>query len=273
MNVQAVLTFLEVESAAPSPDYLRRLVEAYTRHVPWETAFRIARRASIPDTEECPRWPATFWQDAMHRGGGGTCYESNYAFFTLLTALGFEGYLTINDMNESQGCHSALVIEIDGQRWLTDVGIPLYAPIPLIRGQITQADSPFHTYTVTPTVAQTVAPTATAAKGDSYTISRDRHPNPYIFTLHDRPVTDAEYRAITAADYGQHGLFLDAVIIHRVMRGEVWRYNGRADPPVLERFGSQPSQQVMAGDAAPLLAELFEMDGAVLSAAFQALGR
>lgn len=257
--LEEVNAFLDVPRQEPSRAYLDALMAAYTARVPWESAFRIARRAATARTADCPRWPDIFWRDAIYRGGGGTCFESNYAFFTLLTGLGFRGYLTINDMGQMCGCHTACVIRQGGHRYLVDVGIPLYRPIPLAADRVTRRDSPFHTYTVTP------------RGGSAYEVSRDRHPNPYIFTLIDRPVSDADYRAATTADYDPGGHFLGEVIISKVIDAAVWRYNGRADPPLLESFGATPTRQVLGGDAAGLLAAHFAMDATVMQAAFDAL--
>ena len=107
---RAVLSYLGVPAAPPTLDLIDTIVTAYTRTVPWESAFRIAKRARTPDTADCPRWPDEFWTDALTRGGGGTCFESNYALFSLLRALGYEGYLTINNMGETVGCHAAIVL-------------------------------------------------------------------------------------------------------------------------------------------------------------------
>lgn len=42
-----------------------------------------------------------------------------------------EERLTINDMDESVGCHAVIVLRIDGERWWADVGMPLYVPLPV----------------------------------------------------------------------------------------------------------------------------------------------
>ncbi|MCA9956361.1 MAG: arylamine N-acetyltransferase, partial [Anaerolineales bacterium] len=118
-----VLAFLKVEASRPTLPALEKLLAAYYCTVPWESIFRIVQRAEDPS----PRWPEQFWREAMTQGAGGTCFESNYAFFALLQTLGYDGYLTINNMGESIGCHTAVVIVLDGQKWLVDVGIPLYA--------------------------------------------------------------------------------------------------------------------------------------------------
>lgn len=257
---EQVLSYLQARVEPPSPEALTQLVDRYTRRVPWESAFRIAKQAASTAIEACPRWPEEFWLDAINRGGGGTCFESNYAFNALLLSLGYETYLTVNDMSENRGCHTAIVVRFDNDRWLVDVGIPLYIPIPLDPTRITTARCAYHDYTSTP------------LSGLRFEVRRSRHPSPYIFTLIDRPVTDAVYRRATTADYGRGGLFLDAIIITRIIGSEIWRYNGRADPPLLESFGENPSSQVMERNSTDILAELFEMDRAVLRAAAAASG-
>lgn len=221
---QQVLDYLGVDVETPSPAYLEVLMAAYIRRVPWESASRIARRAQTHRTEDCPRWPSNFWQQAIEHGTGGTCYESNYAFFTLLRWLGFEGYLTINNMGAKIGCHSACVVTFDEDRWLADVGIPLHVPVPLMRDTVTRREGPFHTYTLTP------------LGEDRYEVSRDRHPSSYIFTLIDTPVAEAAYRTVTTADYGEGGLFLNRVIITRIVDERQWRFSSEAPPYQLETF-------------------------------------
>lgn len=264
-----VLDFLGCPRQEPSPAYLDALLDAYTRRVPWESAFRIARRTATPQTDDCPRWPEIFWADTIHRGGGGTCFESNYAFFDLLRGLGFSGYLTLNDMGESVGCHTAVVVEFPGEKRLADVGYPLYRSLCLDPGQATACPTQFHTFTAAPLGA------------DRYEIRRDRHPKPYVFTLIDQPVADPAYRRATAQDYQPDGHFNYEIIIHKILtddsgKDRIWRFNGRAEPPLLESFPADPqdkaSQEILPpADAPARLASLFAMDRAVLEMAFAAL--
>lgn len=230
--------------------------------MPWESASRIARRAQVEDTAACPRWPEEFWRLALTHGSGGTCFESNYAFFNLLRRLGFEAYLTINNMQETIGCHTAIVVNLDGARWLADVGIPLYAPIPLDPSSITQAPSRFHTYTITPTGVR------------RFTIERDRHPQSYIFSLVDEPVDEGSYRAAIAADYGPAGFFLDRVVINRVVDGHPWRFNSAEQPLHLEEFADgRRYDHALGGDPAASLAACFQMDENTLHLALQMVGQ
>ena len=237
----AVLNHLQITPNQPDLSLLEQLITAYTRTVPWESAFRIVKRAATAVIEECPRWPEEFWHDNMTSGGGGTCFESNYAFFALLQTLGYEGYLTINNMAESIGCHTAIVLflptEGGRQKWLVDVGIPLHTPIVLDQENVTNGRSSFLDYTITPIGL------------NRYQIERHPHPNPYIFTLIDEPVADTTYRTATTRDYLPSGYFLDKLIVSKVIDGVLWRFNSEERPLHLESFTyGQKQEHLIAED-------------------------
>ncbi len=257
---EEVLGHLGVVAPAPTTDLLDALVTAYTRRVPWESASRIARRARTAETTDCPRWPEEFWRQTFRQGTGGTCFESNYAFFSLLRALGYEGYLTINDMGAQIGCHTAIVILLDGQQWLVDVGMPIYLPLPFGPASTEPRRTPFHTYTVRPDGP------------GRYQVERAPHPNPNCFTLHDRPIPDATYRAATTADYEPTGYFNDRAIITKVIGDEIWRFNGVV-PPLLESFvyGGR-ADQLLNGDYADAVASRFGIDAEIVRAALRLTG-
>lgn len=244
-----ILTHLGVTAVSPSLSFLDQLMAAWCRTVPWESAFRIAKRVRTPETADCPRWPDEFWHDNLHKGGGGTCFESNYAFFSLLRALGYEGYLTINNMGESAGCHTAVVVYLNGQKWLADVGIPLYAPLPVSPNGVTHRTSDFQIYTVRP-------------DGENrYQIERHPHPFPNIFTLMDQPVNDTDYRAATTADYGEKGLFLNRVIVNKIVNNQPWRFNSAELPWRLNRFEwGKRFDQEMEGDVGTAVARHFGLE-------------
>jgi arylamine N-acetyltransferase len=268
--VTSILSFLDVANNRPADlPLLDSLVGAYTRSVPWESAFRIAKKARVmddPDLGELVdsvRWPAEFWNDAINRGGGGTCFESNYAFFTLLKALGYKGYLTINNMGDSIGCHTAIVLNINGCRWIADVGLPLYVPLLLDPAQETERDSLFHHYTVRP------------GGGGTYQIDRDRHPKSNCFTLVDLPVDDKVYRSATIKDYGPNGHFLDRVIVNMVIDDQVWRFNSDELPLHLECFHNdrRTNYPLKQNNPQVAIAERFGLDQEVVQIALSAVQR
>ena len=251
-----ILSFLGITAAAPSLPVLEALLAAYYQTVPWESVFRIVQRAD----QGTPRWPEQFWQEAMTQGSGGTCFESNYAFFALLQTLGYEGYLTLNNMGDSIGCHTAIVIVLDGRKWLVDVGLPLYALLPISNRGVMHRSSPFLHYTVRPDGSQPAA---------TYQIERRPHPKQNAFTLIDEPVDDATYRAATENDYGKNGLFLDFVIINKVINHQPWRFNMAERPWALNRFEwGQKFDTVLGDDAVTEVAKHFGMETAVVQCAF-----
>lgn len=251
-----VLVYLGVSSSETTHNQLEKLIAAYTRKVPWESASRIARAAKIPDAQRRARWPHEFWRDAIQMGSGGTCFESNHAFASLLWALGFDAYLTINNMEEKRACHTAIIVHTDGRRFLVDAGFPLYTLIPVKNGRSTHSRGVFHNYTLSP------------LEKDSYIVRRDRHPSPYAFTLIDRPVAMQEYRMATVHDYGPNGRFLERVIITRVVNEQVWRFDSAERPYCLQEFqNGQRIDQTLPANPAPILAQHFEMNLDLISTA------
>ncbi len=263
-----ILRHFALEKAQPDLRYLTALLNAYVQTVPWESASRIVRRAQVSKTEDCPRWPAEFWEGALERGLGGTCFESNYAFMALLQSLRFEGYLTINDMHDYVGCHTAAVVEIDGVHWMADAGFPVLTPVQLDATQRTEASSAWLHYTAQP------EPDHSDGNATVFTLERTPHPNPYCFTVHNTPIADADYRAATLNDYGPNGLFLQEANINKVVNGELWRFSTRELPLHLQRFvNHERIDTPLEGDldhAAQLIAQTFGMDESMLR---EALGR
>jgi arylamine N-acetyltransferase len=256
---QLVLEYLGVPDRAPDRAMLDALMAAYVCRVPWESATRIAKRAATADTEVCPRWPEEFWTDALERGSGGTCFESNLAFFSLLRALGYDGYLTINDMGSTTGCHTATIIRIGDDRLLVDAGFPVHAIVPVRVGEATRGNSPYQGYTLRPEV------------DDRYALTREPHPSPYCFTLIDCPVPYDDYREAATRDYGPEGLFLDQVIVTKVIDGRIWRFAANERPYRLASFsGGIRTDHPIDGDLAETIGKRFGLDIPTIRMALEA---
>lgn len=240
---------------------LFQLVERYTRTVPWESASRIARRARHESAADCAVLGAAFWESHFEAGSGGTCYESNYAFWGLLRRLGYIGYLTLNDMGEHVGCHSAIVVRLDGRKWLVDVGFPLYTCLPICADQETRAECPIMTYRLVP------------QGGDSYLLQRESHPRVHSFTLRDEPVADFNYRAAAIHDYRHDGgQFLNEVVIHKVVAEQLWRFHSDVLPLCLQEFvNGERRDQELGEDPAAELAAKFSMSRELVAEAMRAL--
>lgn len=260
---QRILSRFSLPAQPPlTPHTLQSLVKAYTRAVPWESASRIVRRARYADPAECILLGAEFWESHFEAGTGGTCYESNYAFFGLLRRLGFEGYLTINDMGAAVGCHSAIVVTLAGQKYLVDVGYPLHAVPPLCDDGATTAENAIMDYTVEPL-------------GESrYAIWRELEPRGSAFQLNDSAVSAADYRAIGIHDYRHNGgQFLNEVVIHKVVDDQLWRFNSGEKPWRLQQFvHGERRDHTLGDDPAAELARKFGIARAVVAEALAVLG-
>jgi hypothetical protein len=226
-EAERVVEWLGLPPASLTRTWLDDLLRAYAAHVPWESASRIVRRASFGDAAACVAAPAAFWRDAIEHGTGGTCFESNAALAALLEAHSIPVHRTINDRPPVVGSHTALLVEVDGDRLVVDAGFPLYATVPLPRGG--------ETCTVQ-TRWGAFSARATPDTADRFRITQHPHPRPLAFELVARPVTPAAYAAATCADYGRRGLFLDRVIVRKLVDGEMWRFASSEWPWGLERF-------------------------------------
>lgn len=259
-----ILRFLDV---APGPAqanlrYLNRLIPAYLRRVPWESVSRIIKRRATARTEDCPRWPDEFWREAIQCGFGGTCFESSLAFYSLLRDLGYEGYLTVNDMGDSRGCHAAIVVLLHGQKYLVDVTIPVHAAVRIDPARRTRRNTAFLNYTIRP-VAE-----------DKYHVTRSHKPHGYVFTLIDVPVSLADYQSIMINDYLEPtGRFLKGVVIVKFMVGRTWRFFSDHQPYRLESFNRAGKREISVRPEvlAYLLAGVFQMPEDKISAALAAV--
>ncbi len=239
----------------PNLATLRLLLSRYTRTVPWESASRITRRARHARAADCALLGEAFWESHFALGSGGTCYESNYAVWGLLRWLGYTGYLTLNNMGESIACHSAIVLIIDGRKQLLDVGLPLHAVLALDATRQTTASSPFMDYRAEP------------ARSGRYAIWRSK-PEGTAFTLVDEPVADAAYRSAAIRDYRRDGgLFLDKVVIGKVVDEQLWRFNSQERPLVLQQFVAGERQDHALEEPAAEVSRKFGIAQQVVAAA------
>jgi arylamine N-acetyltransferase len=248
--VNEILDYLGCPAKAPTLRYLNRLIHAYVRRVPWESVSRIIKRGTTLETKDCPRYPEEFWHDAMQHGFGGTCFESSLAFFSLLTGLGYEGYLTVNDMGESRGCHAAIVILFSGQKYLIDITIPVHAAIRIVPQKTVRRNTALFDYILRP-VSKNI-----------YEVERSHRPSKNLFTIIDVPVSLTDYQAIVEDDYTEaKGRFLKSVVIAKVVDDRGQRFFSDQKPYKLESFDRAGKEETFVEpETLPnILAGLFQM--------------
>ena len=126
------LDLLGLEREPPTLDYLKRLTRAHVERVPFENISSILRRAAagsaaVPPLDRDGELRA--WRDLR---GGGLCFEVTDMFGTLLASLGFQTHAVIAVIS-FPGSHQAVVVQLDGRRYLVDAGngAPFFEPIPV----------------------------------------------------------------------------------------------------------------------------------------------
>ena len=245
-----ILVYLDCPPKAPTLRYLNRLIHTYIRKIPWESVSRIIKRLNTPETRNCPRLPEEFWNDAMKYGFGGTCFESSMAFYSLLTALGYEGYLTVNNMGESVGCHGAIVILLNKQKYLVDITIPVHAALRIDPQKTVRRRTALFDYELRPT------------SENKYEVERSHRPSKNLFTLIDVPVSLPDYLAIVEDDYSETtGRFLKSVVMVKVVNEMGIRFFSDQKPYKLESFDrAGRMESFVEPEALPhILAELFQL--------------
>jgi len=248
--VQDILNYLDCPTKAPTLRYLHRLIYAYIRKVPWESVSRIVKRHTTSETKDCPRWPEEVWQDAIRYGFGGTCFESSLAFYSLLTKLGYEGYLTVNDMGDSRGCHAAIVLCVDEQKYLVDITIPIHAAVRIDPQKTVRRQTALFDYTLRP------------VSENRYEVERFHRPSKNLFTLIDVPVSLPDYLGIVEDDYTETtGRFLKSVVMIKVVDEKAQRFFSDQKPYKLESFdrAGRMEKIIEPGTLPHELAEVFQM--------------
>ncbi len=123
---------LGVEHPAPSLDALTRLTSAHVERVIFGSVTSLLRRRATPSGPVPPVDPDALL-DTWERGAGtGVCFEAAEMVSRLLASLGYRAQITLATVGESwAGGHQAVLVDLDNQRYLVDVGngAPLFAPI------------------------------------------------------------------------------------------------------------------------------------------------
>jgi N-hydroxyarylamine O-acetyltransferase len=136
MDVHPLLARLGVDAPlhADLPT-LRRLHRAWRTRVPYENLdIQLGRPIRLD--------PAALLDKFGRRRRGGFCYEMNGALALLLRSVGFavdvveSGVLVTVRGDGAWGNHVALLVTIDGERWVADAGIgdAFLEPLPLREG-------------------------------------------------------------------------------------------------------------------------------------------
>lgn len=256
MQIDPILRHLKLERDVPGAAYLSALLLAWSRTIPWESASRIARHRTPAAPYQYARTAPQFFDDALSLGLGGTCFESNTALKGLLDALGFETHFAFCDTEQSRTAnpHCALTVMLDGARYLADVGWPLPAAVPL-DDTPTTAEAPVYQYHIDPVDSE-----RWRVWRQSGTFTQE------CFFVKGAPVPPDTFHARLIRDHQDDGLFLNNVIIHRLIDGRMLRFDETRG--LIERVpGAEleiPWTAEQAADLPAALHAIFGLDLAIL---------
>lgn len=132
MNISQYLSRINYHgNLTPSLEVLTNLQKAHVRHVPFENLdIHFGRPLQLDQT----------YDKVVLRNRGGFCYELNGLFSELLSELGFTIQLVsarVYDKDKGYGFefdHMAIIVTIDGDEYLTDVGFGefVFAPLKIV---------------------------------------------------------------------------------------------------------------------------------------------
>lgn len=131
MDIDAYLDRLgTARPAAPDLATLRHLQERHLSTVPFENLSSHLGEPVVLAED-------ALFDKVVHCRRGGFCYELNGLFAALLRALGYDASLHAAQVFHADGTpgppldHTAIVVTLDGEDWLVDVGFGRFARYPL----------------------------------------------------------------------------------------------------------------------------------------------
>ncbi len=259
IQVEAILQHLNLSKEEPTLNYLNRILAAWSNRIPWESASRIARHQQVGASENYAWFAEIFFQNAIQYGTGGTCFESNFAFRTLLFALGFECSLHFCDMEkEEPNPHCAVVATVDGKQYIADVGYPISSALELNAEKSTIVITPVYHFKALP------------HNNNHWEVRRQAgNYESQVFILKSNPIEEITFRARLLQDHEPDGLFLNEVILSRTTNTCMWRYS-ESKGLVKRTLESEETIELSSEQIADLpstLAKIFDYDREVIATA------
>ena len=119
----------EVSPGEPGLELLRALVKSFSV-IPYENLTKIIKKFTSPGLTERLRGPEEVLTGYIERHTGGTCFSLTYCLGAVLTGAGYRCHPVMADMTQPN-IHCALLVHLDGRRYLVDPGYLLGEPVEL----------------------------------------------------------------------------------------------------------------------------------------------
>jgi len=118
-------------SRLPNLDFLREILAGFA-NLPYENLSKIIKFYHHGENAtERLRLPEEVIEDHLHLHLGGTCFSLTFFLQSILMHHGFPGYIVMGDMKAGHNLHCALVVLLEGIKYLVDPGYLLRQPMAL----------------------------------------------------------------------------------------------------------------------------------------------
>ncbi|MDZ7288305.1 MAG: arylamine N-acetyltransferase [candidate division KSB1 bacterium] len=119
----------------PGMTVLREILAGFS-HLPYENLSKILKFQRHGENQaQRLRLPEEVMEDHLHWRLGGTCFSLTFFLQTLLRHHGFPCYVVMGDMRAGRNIHCALIVCLDGDKFLIDPGYLLRQPMALDPGK------------------------------------------------------------------------------------------------------------------------------------------
>jgi arylamine N-acetyltransferase len=205
-HVDAVRMFLEYFRIPPKPasrSFLEEILRDFAT-LPYENISKIIRLHDNWDDLGKLRMPQQVIADHVAHRLGGTCFSLTYFLQAILTQHHFICYPVMADMRSGRNVHCAMIVLLDGVKYLVDPGYLLTQPMEL------NPDKPRHHRTEFAGVELRFDDVAQCYH--LYTFNKDEMKWRYRFD--DRPAPSVEFLQHWLASFGwnsMHGICLTKV--------------------------------------------------------------
>lgn len=126
--IKDYLKLVKLRTERPSLRGLGRIVRSFHR-MPYENLTKIVMLFEHGEPEKRLRMPDTVFSDHMTFGAGGTCFSLTYFFWQILLYCGYDPYPVLCDRSYGPDTHCALIVKLDGCKYLVDPGYLVEAPL------------------------------------------------------------------------------------------------------------------------------------------------
>ncbi len=129
------ISHFKIPAEGSDLELLRALVQSFSV-IPYENLTKIIKKFTLQGPKERLRGPEDVLTGHIENHTGGTCFSLTYCLGAVLTGAGYRCHPVMADMKRSN-IHCALVVHLNGGRYLVDPGYLLGEPVELGDGAVT----------------------------------------------------------------------------------------------------------------------------------------